>query len=46
MIEQGDLDWIAFSIDASTDDLHTKLGRGLHKEISSSSRGGAGGSRI
>lgn len=29
----GKLDWIGFSIDASTDELHAKMGRGLAGEI-------------
>ena len=29
----GSLDWIGLSIDASTDELHTQLGRGLRGEI-------------
>tara|TARA_B100000768_G_scaffold165179_1_gene167603 strand:+ start:154 stop:1107 length:954 start_codon:yes stop_codon:yes gene_type:complete len=30
---KGSLDWIGLSIDASTDELHAKLGRGLRGEI-------------
>jgi radical S-adenosyl methionine domain-containing protein 2 len=31
---QGTLDWLAFSVDASNDDLHAAMGRGLRGEVS------------
>lgn len=30
---QGHLDWLAFSVDASTDQLHAAMGRGLPREL-------------
>lgn len=30
---QGHLDWLALSVDASTDQLHRDMGRGLPREL-------------
>ena len=36
----GRLDWLALSVDASSDELHTAIGRGVQGELAG---GGAGG---